>query len=192
MITYSQRRNLFEKSEWTYTVRDDGLLVRDQRGHETLLAWGDVAAVRISYAPSRSKSWRHVLVLTMRNRVRWEIDNTHFKGIADFENRSASYTPFVQAVIAQLAAKSPAAEARLGAQPISYWFSVLSLSLLFLILGSVLVSVPIGGIPGIAWVKLAIILVMLPVLVLWAKRAYPREVKLDAIPESALPKSGAA
>jgi Zn-dependent membrane protease YugP len=46
------------------------------------------------------------------------------------------------------------------------------------------------SIPGIAFVKLAIILISLPVLFSWVVRARPRTMQLDAIPADALPKRG--
>lgn len=186
-VSYAKRRNLFEKGEWEWRVTDDALVARDPKGAEDIGRWRDVVAVRLGFEPTRFKTWRHVIELRFRNGAKWQIDNVHFAGVGDFENRSASYNPFVHAVVAQLKAKAPDAKGRVGSAPVFYWVSVIGLSILFAFLGMLLLAIPIAEFPGMVWVKLGLIAFFLPTLFLWAKKGFPRGMKLDAIPKDALP-----
>lgn len=188
MLTYTKRNNLFEKGEREWRVTEEAILCRDPQGGEQSIPWRDIESVRLAYAPTRFKTWRHAMVLKFRNGLSWTIDNVHFKGIGDFEDRSAAYTPFVREVIAHIRAKAPQARARVGSTPIAYWISVISLTLMFSVLAMLLIAVPIVEFPGVVWVKLLIIAFFLPTLFLWAKRAFPRSASLDALPEDALPR----
>lgn len=187
MTSYSKRRNLFEKGEWEWRVTGDALVARDPQGREDIGPWREVSAVRLGYEPTRYKTWRHVIELKFRNGAKWQIDNVHFRGIADFENRSATYNPFVHAVMDKLRQQAPEAKGSVGSAPIFYWVSMIGLSLLFAVLAMLLLAIPISGFSGIVWVKLGLIAAMLPTLFLWARKSFPRRMTLDRIPADALP-----
>ena len=57
----------------------------------------------------------------MRDGARATLWSTHFAGVADFEDRAATYTPFVRALVARVAAANPACSFRAGTRPLSYW-----------------------------------------------------------------------
>lgn len=190
MPSYSKRRNLFEKNERVWRITDVALVAVDHLGHENAAAWQDVVALRLAFAPTRFKMWRHVVVLRFRNGERWEIDNAHFAGVANFENRSASYSPFVRELVARVKARSPTAKARVGEALLNYWLLLLGVAAVFVLAAFLLLGLPLDGIPGVTWAKLAIILLLLPALGGWAWKARPRKVRLGDIPEDALPKTG--
>lgn len=189
MAIYRQRRNFFEKAEWEWAATPGGLRVTDHHGQAFLTPWGSVAAVRVAYAPTRYKPWRHLLEFRLADGRKLTVDNVHFKGVADFENRSDSYTPFVRAALSELGRNSPKVRVRAGAAPVGYWVSAIFVLTVFAVLAAILLAIPIDIIPGIAWLKMGLIAVSLPVLAFWFVRARPRSATLDTIPESSLPRA---
>lgn len=106
-----------------------------------------------------------------------------------YEDRSASFTPFVRAALARIAASSPKARALIGETPRRYHFLLLAslLGLAALAVGLIVVRTPIDALPYAAAVKLAVTLLMLPIFWRWVLGAMPRGVALDEIPDRALP-----
>lgn len=188
MISYSKRESLFEKGEWTWTVDDDALRVRDPKGGDSVMYWKEVEGVRLAYAPTRFKTWRHLLELKFRANGKMTIDNAHFAGVGNFEDRSAAYTPFVRAALAKVAQKAPDARCSLGAAPVGYWLAMIFVWAVFAALAAVMLAIPIDGIPGVAWVKLGIIAFFIPSLAAWMVKARPRGAKISEIPDSAFPR----
>ncbi len=185
-MIYRKRRNLFEKDECEWRVEPDALVFRDAHQHEIRLAWRDVKAVRLAYAPTRAKTWRHVFVLTMKSGLQTEIDNAHFAGIGDFEDRSASYAPFVRAALARIKAEAPDAVVRVGSSPLAYLVQAAFVLAAFAGLAAVLLLLPVSF-SGIVIVKLALIAAFLPMLWRWLKYARPRRASFDALPDDAFP-----
>lgn len=186
--TYSRRGNAFERADWTWAVAETGILERNPRNFENLIRWDDIDLVRLAYAPTRYKPWRYLLELRLKSGGKLTVDNVHFAGLANFEDRSASYRPFVEDVLAELKRRRPDVKVRVGSSPVAYWFLLAFVTAAFGLLALVLLALPGAGIPGVAWVKLAIVAVSLPVLVQWARKSYPRPGRLDAIPETVLPR----
>lgn len=179
MTTYSKRENAFEKGEHVWNAGPDTLVWTRPTGEAVTLLWRDVASVRAAYAPTRFKSWRHVLELKTRRGASILIDNGHFKGVGDFEDRSKTFTPFALACIERVAAHAPQAKAWLGSGPAGYWAQVLFAGGMLALLMVVLFTLPIGN--GIAWIvfaKLAFIAVSLPLAIRWMIVSRPRSGRL--------------
>lgn len=187
MTSFSKRRNLFEKGEWEWRITDDAMVARDHKGREDVGPWREVTALRLGYEPTQYKTWRHVIELKFRNGAKWTIDNVHFAGVGEFENRSATYAPFVREAVAKVRELAPRAKGRVGSAPVFYWTSVIVLGLLFAVLAVILLLVPVAEFPGVVWAKLGIIALFLPTLLLWARKSFPRGMALEHIPEDALP-----
>ncbi|RYF93065.1 MAG: hypothetical protein EON95_10210 [Caulobacteraceae bacterium] len=105
--TFSKRDNAFERGEHVWRVEDDCLIWTRPGGDSLTLLWKDVGAVRAAFAPTRWKRWRHIFELTTRKGATLLIDNAHFKTVGDFEDRSASFVPFVLACIDRVVALAP-------------------------------------------------------------------------------------
>ena len=188
--THAVRRSMLEKAECVWRIDPDALVTRDHRGVETRDRWGDVTAIRIASAPTRYQMWRHILLLTFKGGIKRLVQNSHFVGIGNFENRAATYAPFVREALRQVQKQAPNATARIGAGPIFYWSTVIILGLLFAGLAALLMFIPfdeLGNASPTIWVKIGILAVLLPVLFMWARKSYPRVVPLAQFPESALP-----
>jgi hypothetical protein len=188
-MIYRKRRNLFDPAESEWRAEDDALVARDARGVETRFFWRDLTGLRLAFAPSRRKRWRHVFVLTFRGRRKVEIDNGHFAGFADFEDRSASYVPFVRAALDKIGRARPDLPVELGARPLAYLLNTLFViaAFAFLALAILLVPLPLGVWPATAIARLVVIALLFPAFLRWLKRARPRGTALDAIPPDALP-----
>jgi hypothetical protein len=117
------------------------------------------------------------------------LDNAHYLGVGRFEDRSASYTPFVRAALNRLREAKPGMHALIGETPKRYFFLLL---VALLILGGLAFALiafptPLDGLPYSNLIKLGIILLMLPIFWRWVLGAMPRGVPLDDIPKRALP-----
>jgi hypothetical protein len=147
----------------------------------------DVVGVRLSYAPSRADSARHRCDLRLRSGQRLTILSTHYAGIADFEDRAATYVPFVRALVGRVAAANPGASFRSGKSPVAYWAEHIFLLAIVALLVMVLSAVGPLSVTGLVWVKLLIIVGSIPLLLAYTRKNWPRRFKPDAIPSDVLP-----
>lgn len=188
-VIYRRRRNAVTRSEREWRVEDDALVTCGASGRERRLAWSDVVAVRLCGAPTRAKPWRHVFELKARNGTRTAIDNGHFVSVGKFEDRSASYAPFVRAALARVQAANPDARALIGETPKRYFMLMLAalIGLGALAFALIVVPSPLDSLPYAGLIKFGLILAMLPVFWRWVIKAFPRGVAIEDIPDRALP-----
>jgi len=188
MISYRKRENFFEAGEGVWSVEGDSLVHKRADGTVARRQLSEVASVRLRFAPTNAKTWRYAFEIRFKAGHAWHIDNGHFAGIADFEDRSATFVPFVREVIQLVSQHAPQARAFLGSNWTSYVLQVGFLVIAFSALAAVFLLLPIGpGISGLVVVKLAIIAFFLPVLFKWIRRALPQGVPINAIPDDAYP-----
>jgi hypothetical protein len=194
MIAYRKRHNVLEKGEREWRVEDDALILRDAAGHETRKAWRDVTDIRLRQAPSRFKTWLHICELRFKDGTRWSIDNAHFAGFADFQDRSGTYGPFVRAVLARISAEAPHVRAYAGTTMAAYIAQIAVVAFAFAALAALFLTIPVFETSDPWWVtlKLVIIAAMLPPFVGWVRSNYPRKIALDAIPADAMPPAAAS
>jgi hypothetical protein len=188
-VIYRRRRSAISRSEREWRIEDEALVTRGGSGAERRQPWKEIVSVRLYYEPDRSRPWRHVLELQPLHGRKIRIDNAHCLGRRLFEDRSQTYTPFVRAALARVAAENPKARALIGETQKRYFLLLLAALVGLGALAFVLIAVrtPLDTLPYAALVKFAIILLMLPVFWRWVIGAMPRGVALDAIPERALP-----
>ncbi len=191
-VVYRRRRSAISRSEREWRVEEDALVTRGGSGNERRYPWPDFIGVRLCFEPTRFKPWRYVFELRTRHGRPITIDNAHFVSVGNFEDRSASYTPFVRAALDRLAAVKPEMRALIGETPKRYFFFLL---VALLGLGAAAYALiafptPLDAMPFAGLVKLGIILLMLPVFWRWVIKAVPRGVALNEIPTRALPPQG--
>lgn len=188
-VIYRRRRNALSRSEREWRVEEDALVTRGGSGRERRYPWKDVISVRLCNEPARFKAWRYVFEIQSRRGGRIEIDNAHFIGPRCFEDRSDSYSAFVRAAVARIAAENPQARALIGETPKRYFFLLLGALLALGALAYALVALPtpIDGLPYAGLIKFGVVVLMLPIFWRWVLGAMPRGVALDQIPERALP-----
>ena len=112
-------------------------------------AGATLSACACSTIPSRFRPWRYVFELQPRHARKIVIDNAHYVSPGQFEDRSASYTPFVRAALARLAIENPKARALIGETPKRYFFLLLLalLALGGLAFALVAVRTPVDALP---------------------------------------------
>jgi len=191
-VSYRKRQNFFVETEDEWRVEDDALVHTAAAGTVIRLPWRDVEQVRLAYAPTRAKTWRYVFVLYASKGRSMEIDNVHFAGLANFQERSDTYVPFVRAALERIRALAPEATLRVGSRTASYIANLLFVTLALGALTFVMFAIPtpLDYLSGSSFVKLGIILILLPALFRWIRKARPRGGSLDEIPADALPPAG--
>lgn len=177
-MQYTKRANAFVDGEDVWTVTPDALVRTAPGGETSRLVWSEVTGVRVAFAPTRMKFGRYLISLSAGGGDRWTIDNQHFAGIGNFEDRSDRFTPFVLACIERIAALAPQATARIGSSTAAYWSQLVFVTAMFVLLVTVILLMP-GSLSWLILVKLGLIVAMLPVLIRWIGRARPRRVSLD-------------
>ncbi|MGE3931496.1 MAG: hypothetical protein AB7G05_15180 [Hyphomonadaceae bacterium] len=181
-VTYRRRRSAIARGEREWRVEQRALVSRTPSGAEQRIEWRDIVSVRLCCAPMRRRPWRYVFELQQRNGRKIQLDNAHYVGPGDYEERSAAYVDFVRAAAARIAAENPKARALIGETPKRYFFLVLVGMLAIFVAALALAAAPAPDI-----VKLVALLLMLPAFGWLVLRVMPRGVPVDAIPARALP-----
>lgn len=101
LARYAFRRSVLE-NELTYTLYGDRLVIENG----PLLGPGfhllsDVRAVRLKYEHSKQREYYQCFIHTKRQRI--FLRHVHWRGVMDFEDRRATYTPFVKTLLRELA-----------------------------------------------------------------------------------------
>jgi hypothetical protein len=188
--TYVARANVLEhEAIWRLTSDALELQGGPTAGPDVVMRfpYRDIVGVRLSYAPSRVDSARYRCDLTMRSGGTIAMLSTNYAGIADFEDRAATYAPFVRTLIAKVAAANPSARFRSGKNPITYWaehFFLLAMVALLIFVLSITGTMPLSD---SSWAKLFIIIGFIPLLIVYTRKNWPNRFKPDAIPSDVLP-----
>lgn len=188
-VTYCRRGGAISGSEREWRVDDDALVSRGASGREKRYRWSDIVSVRLLHDPVRARSWRYVFELQPEHDRKIVIDNAHYLGARDFEERSESFTPFVRAAIARWALAHPKGRVLIGETPKRYFFLLIAALIFLCVLAYFLVAVrtPLDAMPYANLVKFGIILLMLPIFWRSVLKIVPRGVAPDQIPDRAFP-----
>jgi hypothetical protein len=191
-IVYRRRRNAMSRSEREWRVEDDALVTRGNSIRERRYLWKDMASIRLCAEPARDRPWRYVFELQPKHKRKILIDNAHYISAGSYQDRSATYTPFVRAAAERFATAKPGAQALIGETPKRYFFLLLLALVALGGLAFVLATVrtPLDQYGFAPLLKVAVILAMLPVFWRWVIKSMPRGVPIDAIPDRALPPTG--
>jgi hypothetical protein len=147
----------------------------------------DMMELRLSYSPSRIDHNRYRSDIRMRSGRRVAVLSTHYAGIADFEDRSATYVPLVRGLVARVAAENPQVKFRSGKRPLVYFAEHLFLLAMVALLVFVLSITGVTYLSDSSWARVAIIVGFIPLLVLYTRKNWPRTFAPDAIPPDVLP-----
>ncbi len=183
-IEYLVRRHAFEK-EHRWSLDDTGLAwqAEDASGR---LDYAAIASIRLEYGATRADFARYRCLVAGRNGEAQIIVSTHFDSLGSFSDRRGTYLPFVRTLIARTAAANPLCRFQAGVSPMRFW---LTLFLLFLSLAVLAIAALSLGVPVLwyLYLKIAVIIALLPVALVWIKRNRPRRFRPSAIPADVLP-----
>jgi len=161
--------------------------IRIEKGGAARFPYAAMAELRLSYDPTRFDTRRYRCDVRLANGERGTLWSTHFAGVAEFEDRAATYTPFVRALVAQVAAANPKCSFRAGTRPLAYWSG--QLFLLAMAIAAVWVLALVGGsaLSEVTWTKLFIVIGLIPLALVYARKNRPRIFQPTAIPPDVLP-----
>ncbi len=183
---YRSRRSVLE-GEATWTLAPDALK-RAQAGAPALrLPYREVAELRLVYDPTRFDTNRYRCNLVTATGRRATLMSTHYVSVGDFEDRAASYSPFVRELVQRVGAAAPHCRFRSGKRAWVFWAEHMFLLAMLLALAGVLLTIGQFSLPTIAAIKLGIIATYIPIAIRYAKRNWPRAFSPDAVPTELLP-----
>lgn len=171
---YTFRRSVLEPAR-TYSLYDDRIEITGDGGFSIVHLLSDVRAVRLKYEHSKQREYYQCFIKTTRGPI--SLRHVSWKSFGSFEDRRATYTPFIKAVLAQLA-PFPNVQFRAGS--------------LANFIGAI-VGMPLMA--GMGWLAFSLgrtasatlAMFMLALCVLMIGRSRPRRVDPLAPPEDVLP-----
>ena len=121
---YRCRLSLYRKGEDTFRVSDVALAMSGG-GRERTIALTDIRAVRVYESPGLGTfpGFARCVVWPRRGRA-VVLSSNHFVGLGRFEDRSASFRPFVEALVTRIAAANRSTRFVFGMPPALWWFWV--------------------------------------------------------------------
>lgn len=122
---------LFRKSalenEKKYTLQENQLAIIDLKtGNEKLVDLSNIVSVELKFLAKRSMPDAYLCRLKNKQGQKYLLSSQHYKGVASFEDRSTTYTPFVKALHQQLAHYP--IQFKKGINGVLYWLSLVFFS----------------------------------------------------------------
>jgi hypothetical protein len=158
-----------------------------EKGGYSRFPYAEVKHMRLSFEPTRADRERFRCEFQMADGSKARLFSTHFAGVSSFENRAASYTPFVRELVARVAAANPSCQFRSGKWFLHYWLEHTFLLAMFGLLILVLFAFGGAGLSELVLIKLGIIVFFIPVLIGYTWRNWPRSFVPPDIPAGTLP-----
>jgi hypothetical protein len=100
LAQYTFRKSVLEQPR-TYSLYADKLVIEGNDLSPRIYYLDEVVRVRLKYEHSKQREYYQCFVQTKRGTVR--LHHLSWSGFASFDDQRASYTPFVRALLAQLA-----------------------------------------------------------------------------------------
>lgn len=125
LASYSFRRSILER-EKTYTLYPDRLEVAAYGEQPQVYPLDQVDGVHLKFDRTKQRAYFQCLIDTSGGRV--SLRHVHWAGVADFDDRRATYTPFVRALLLALANR-PGVSFR-GGSLLSFVTAIVALPLL--------------------------------------------------------------
>lgn len=184
-LVFRCRRSLIEKERCWVLRADELCWSAEEYSDQTPLH--EISEIRLQYAPTRYVAQMYRSRIRLRNGKVWHLQNHHFAGMANFEDRSADYRELMENLVWRVAAVQPQCAMIAGVSWANWLFSSLFMcgSLLLLMVVMFYMWTAIGW---LVIVKLLIILFFLPRAFLWIKRNRPRRFDPRNIPVELLPR----
>ena len=168
--------------EATYRLGEDALQVTTPGGTKTL-PLSEIGMVRIYESPGVTGFTGQIAPAFVRCVIRPKrgraivLSSNHFIGLGRFEDRSATFRPFVDALVARVAATNPAAKLVAGMPPALWWTWVVLLSVVALVTPVFIVAIVLELVAGRALKLPAIISTLIVIGTAAGFVSYARVVK---------------
>ena len=183
-LEYRCRTSILEP-EYIWLLEDDKLIRRAEGKLDHRIPLTSITVIRFQDVPTRYLAERSLCRLSASGRVVAELQSGHFEGLANFSDRSASYLPFIVALVRRRRELGAGCQVMGGSSMIGWALQGT------LLLGSLLAItlVILFFRPALAWTIGSVVFIfsMMPRAARWLRRNRPRSFELDAIPEELLP-----
>jgi len=136
-LTYTLRLSRISE-EATYRLSEEALHATTLRGTQTL-PLSEISMVRIYDSPGMTGLTGQIAPAFARCVIRQKrgraivLSSNHFVGLGRFEDRTETFRPFVDALIARLRSANPAAKLVAGMPPALWWTWVMLLAVVALV-----------------------------------------------------------
>lgn len=163
------------------------LIVPVERGGPARFLLADIAEMRLRFDPTRFDTRRYRCDLRTRDGQKATIWSTHFRSVADFEDRGASYALLVRALASGAARANPQCRLAGGLRPLAYWVgqSLIAATVLLLIAALTLLG---GGLDPFILLRLLLFALWGWLAIPYAWKNWPRRLDPANIPDALLPK----
>lgn len=185
-LSYQARLNVLE-GERTYRLAPEALVIDHGDGAPPeVVRFEDISQVRLRYFPTRAQWNRFECRVTIPFRGELRIGSQHYRGVMDFEDRGPQYRTFVRELCRRLA-DAGAPTRFLTGPPVGVLLAEgVFLLVMLALLAAILVVV--GGVVGLLpWIRLAVLVLFVPLLWLYFRRNRPGSFDPRDIPALFLP-----
>lgn len=172
--------------EKRWSLRDDTLWMESGGRPPVAIPLASLRNVRLMFAPTRFQRNRFQCHLYNANGCCAEIQNEHYKGVMDFEDRSGSYRGLVEALVKRTAAVNPSCRFSTGTSWTSWILQTGFLAFMFIVLAFVLYAMGSAA-SSLVVVKLLLIAFYVPTAAAWIIKNKPRVFSPDQAPAKLLP-----
>lgn len=182
-LTHSGRLSLID-GEVTWRLTDEAL-IRSMKNAIQTIPYVDISGIRlITFAGAGGRQGRAIVTTSGHGKLK--LGSHHYVSLGNFENRSASYAPFVRQLARCVVSANPQARFTLGS--FGLWLAWVVVCLLVLIAAILVVMVALEGTaPWLRVISVAGLLVVLaPFAVRWAGRSRPQRFAPTDIPDNLL------
>jgi hypothetical protein len=188
-LKFAARRSVLER-ETTWALLPEGLQRMRPGGKAEVFPYAAIVRARLQFSPSGTHPDRYLCSLHLQDGRKLHLVSTHYKGLMRFEDRRAAYAPFVPELVKRVSEANPQVNLSAGASPAQYYGLVV-----FLVLVAGLLAWGLdlpgrlaeGGWGG--WVRIGVLLALLPILWAFLRANRPRPFTAEAIPPRLLPGS---
>lgn len=181
---YEARLTYFDKVRIYRLIGEQ--LQFEEEGRLQNIPLSEIMSIRCRFFPTRFQLDRYEMILAFSSGLTLKLGNQLFRGFADFEDRSSAFRDFVISLHTARADVSPPCKFFAGVTPLSFWLNALFLGSIMALLIFLMV-VFATSIPGVALVKFAIFIFMLPIAINWFRKNKPRQYDGNAIPPDVIP-----
>lgn len=188
MTVYKCRPDLF-RTEITYSCDENSFSWSDEKGNSYKIEYKDIYSIRLLFAPSRVNKNQYVIEITDTKGILTKIKNIHFKGVANFEDKSNDYNNFVIELNKNIYKIKPNVIFITGINSGKYYFYLILLGFSFLVLFASLLFMISFGIVWIAIAHILAILYLIPLSKKFMKKNKPGKFDPLKIPDNILPKT---
>lgn len=185
-VTYTFRSNAFVP-ERTYRLTGDALVIEEAGKPNDGAFYDGISEVRLAYTPTRAATDRYRAQIIFRDGGMAELFNLHYRGVLDFPERNADYVAFLTTLHQHLAKKGKEVRYHAGNSIGGYIGNWALTIFIFAMIALIVFLIPTWGATWIVLAKFALVLIFLPVLVVYMRKAKPRTYDPLAIPKDVLP-----